>query len=205
MATKKKASKKKVSKKTKKKAAKKSGKKSATKKKSGKSPKQKKVPGKGPEIDNIPEPHVGRRTILTAQVQIDLVRIIQAGNYAITACNYAGVSESTYYAWLKRGEEELIRLLDIETETGKIAKPAKKELIYMEFLEAIKRADAGSEVSAVMKIKSAFGDDWKAAMTFLERRFADRWRRKDRHEITDGDGNPVQVMVYLPDNKRDKM
>ena len=152
---------------------------------------------------------MGRRTTLTPEVQDDLVKIIQIGNYYATACRYVGVPESTFYRWLERGEKEIVRIVELEQKNDdggkkhKEVKPDKHEMIYVEFWEDIKRADATGEVSAVLKVKSAFGESWQAAMTFLERRHPEGWRRKDRTEITDGDGNPVQVMVYLPDNKRD--
>lgn len=167
------------------------------KKKSGK----KRTRAKSPE----PKPHAGRRTLLTPKLQQDLVTIITAGNYNVTACNYCGVAESTFYSWLKRGEEELHRLVEAEKDTGKPQEPLDGELLYLEFLEAIKKAEAGAEVSAVLKVKSAFGGNWQAAMTFLERRFSDRWRRKERHELTDGEGNAIQAVIYLPDNNRDEV
>ncbi len=150
-----------------------------------------------------PRQRTGRLTTLTPELQQDLVTVIAVGNYYTTACAYVGLPESTFYSWLKRGEEELLRLVKIETETGKTEKPKKTELIYLEFLEAIKKAEAGAEIAAVLTVKSAFGKNWQAAMTFLERRCSDRWRRRERHEITGADGKPVQVMIYLPDNKRD--
>jgi len=204
MASRKQSTKKTTRKKTgKSKSRKKASKRKGRKKTPSRSPIQKKSDEGYGDNAELPKPQVGRRTTLTPELQSDLVKIIQIGNYYVTACRYVGVPESTFYRWLERGEKEIARIIEIEEKKGKEVRPNKRELIYVEFWEAIKRADSSSEVTAMLKVKSAFGDSWQAAMTFLERRFADRWRRKDRTEITDGDGNPVQVMIYLPDNKRD--
>lgn len=147
--------------------------------------------------------NAGRRTILTPEIQKDLISVIAAGNYYVTACNYIGLAESTFYSWLKRGEEEILRILDLEESAGKPQEPDEDEVIYVEFLDAIKKADAGAEIEALLKVKSAYGDSWQAAMTFLERRHSSRWRKKERLELTGDDGDAIQVHVYLPDNGRD--
>lgn len=152
----------------------------------------------------IPERTPGRRASLTPEIQQALVTVIQAGNYNITACNFVGVAESTFYRWMQRGEDEIKRLIEVEEETGEYLDPDEKEAIYVQFWESIKKAESTSEVTALMHVKRSFGEDWKSAMTFLERKKPDHWRRRDRTELTDPDGNPVAVVVYLPDNNRGK-
>ena len=185
--------------------------KGAGKKKPPKPKGKKKPPSRPPskpeegDSDDLIEHYAGRRSILTDEVVNDLVKVIGLGNYFVTAINYAGISESAFYSWKARGEEEIRRLAEIQDKTGVVKNPARKELIYVEFLESIKKAEAKSEVVAVIEVKSAFKEDWKAAMTFLERRFPDRWKRKDRYELTGPDGKDlVPVVVYIPDNGRDK-
>ena len=36
-------------------------------------------------------------------------------------------------------------------------------------------------------------DDWRAAMTYLERRFPDRWGRRQRHEVSGPDGGAIAI------------
>ena len=92
---------------------------------------------------------------------------IRAGNYAEVAARYAGISEATYYRWMQRGGED----------SG-----AGKSTRYCEFREAIKKAEADAEVRAVSIIQDAMPDSWQAAMTYLERKYPQRWGRGDRVE-----------------------
>lgn len=149
------------------------------------------------------KPVVGRRTTLTQDVHDKIVQTIAAGNYYVTAFRMAGVAESTFYKWMKRGEDEILRLMAEEERTGETVEPDKNEAIYVEFVEAVKKAEAQGEVVAVLKVKSAFGNNWQAAMTFLERRHRERWGRSDRHELTGPGGGPIRTsVVVLPDNGR---
>ena len=104
---------------------------------------------------------VGRRSKLTPKTQDKIVSAIRAGNYAVVAAEYAGISESSFYAWLQRGRER---------GTGP----------YAEFLEAVKEAEREAEVRAVAMIQKQMPENWTAAMTFLERKFPQRWGRRDR-------------------------
>jgi transposase len=106
---------------------------------------------------------VGRPTKLTPQVQERIVGLIAAGSYAEPAARAAGISASTFYSWMERGQLE---------EDG----------IFREFREAIKRAEAEAEISAVKVVTSAMPRSWQAAMTFLERKHPDRWGRRSRAE-----------------------
>jgi transposase len=106
---------------------------------------------------------VGRPTKLTPRVQERIVRLIEAGSYAEPAARAAGISASTFYSWMERGELE-------------------DDGIFREFREAIKRAEAEAEVRAVNVVTGAMPRSWQAAMTFLERKHPDRWGRRSRAE-----------------------
>jgi hypothetical protein len=103
--------------------------------------------------------------------------MIASGSYAEVAARANGVGTTTFYRWMQRGEEE---------ETGK----------YREFREAVKEAEAKSEVLTVGRIQqAAAGGTWTAAAWYLERKYPDRWGRKDhvRQEISGPGGGPVEV------------
>ena len=53
-----------------------------------------------------------------------------------------------------------------------------------QFCQAIKKALADFEVRTVTLVQQAAPADWRAAMTLLERRFPDRWGRRDRVDHT---------------------
>ena len=108
---------------------------------------------------------IGRKSKLTPEVQEKIVQVIRAGNYAVVAAAYAGISEKTFYEWLQKGE-------------------AAPESTYGKLRQSIKKAEADSEAEAVAQIKLAARDpkNWVAGMTWLERRYQKRWSRTDRQE-----------------------
>ncbi len=107
------------------------------------------------------------KTKLNPQTQDRIVQAIRSGNYANVAARYAGIDEKTYYNWLQRGERE---------GSG----------IYFQFLQSVKKAESDAEVQAVAEIRLAARENWQAGMTWLERRFPDRWGRRERVEHSGG-------------------
>ena len=177
----------------------------------------------------------GRPSKLTREVTENICKAIRAGNFFGTACQYAGIDESTGYAWMQAAKGEHPRL--------------KQSKQFVEFSEAVKKAEADAEAAAILRIgKAARGGElatrttktvtkvvtkrngdveetttttveegktlpqWQADAWFLERKFSDRWGRKDpikvQAELTGKDGGPIQteggqVVVLLPSNGRD--
>ena len=98
---------------------------------------------------------------LTPEVQQKIVDAIRLGNYIETAAAYAGISKSTLYDWLKKGGR---------ARSGK----------YREFSDAVEKALAESEMRDVAVITAAAKENWQAAAWRLERKFPDRWGRRER-------------------------
>ena len=105
------------------------------------------------------ETRIGRRSKLTPELQEKICRAIRAGNYAYVAAEYAGIGTTTFYRWLELGEKE---------ETGP----------YRDFRDAVKNAESEAEVRAVAIIQQHMGTSWQAAMTYLERKYPNRWGRR---------------------------
>ena len=81
-----------------------------------------------------------------------LCEAIRMGSTYELACQYAGISEASFYAWRAKGRK---------AKTGQ----------YLEFLESIKRAEAKGALANLAVIqKSAKDGDWKASAWILERR-----------------------------------
>lgn len=119
----------------------------------------------------------GRKTKLNKKIIREAADLIKAGNYVNVVCQYLGIAQATWYNWLVKGEE---------AESG----------IYKEFLETIKSAEVTAEIRNVSLIQKAAKDDWKAAMTYLERRHPERWGRKDRTQTLEHvglNGGPIQT------------
>ena len=81
---------------------------------------------------------------------------IARGNFATVACAASGITETTYYEWLKD--------------------PNKPE-----FYESIKEAEALAEINAVEKIQN--DDSWQSKAWFLERKFKDRWSKTETQNL----------------------
>lgn len=107
----------------------------------------------------------GRPTKLTAEVQERIVHAVRAGNYMETAAAHAGVHKDTLYEWLKRGR-------------------AETQGAYRAFSDALEKALADAEMRDVATISAAGVENWQAAAWRLERKYPDRWGRKDRVAAT---------------------
>lgn len=104
---------------------------------------------------------------LTPELIEEAAQLIRAGNYNETVCRYLGIDPSTFYRWLREGEQE---------ESG----------LKNQFYHAIKRAEAHAEIRNVQIIQRAAAEAendprlWTAAMAFLERKHPDRWGRREK-------------------------
>ena len=98
---------------------------------------------------------------LTPEIQRTISRLIRAGNAAEVAAGAAGISRSSFFAWMQKGRDD---------DSGR----------YRAFREAIERARVEAEGSLVGQAAG-----WKAATWMLERSRPERWgplpvRRKSR-------------------------
>jgi hypothetical protein len=116
----------------------------------------------------------GRPTKLTPEVQKKIVEMISAGNYVETAAAYAGISKVILYDWMKRGNN------------------ASKG-IHREFLDAIQKALAESEIRDVLTIGTAAKLNWQAAAWRLERKSPAKWGRKTNFELNPMDEHRIKI------------
>ena len=124
---------------------------------------------------------VGRDTKLTPELQTKVIDYIKNGNYTKTACQAVGISEQTYYTWVKRGKDG--------------------ESPFVEFLESVERARAEAEVRNVFIVQVAAKKDWRAAMTWLERVNYKDWGRK---ELIGGiEDKPIKAEFIIRKNADD--
>ena len=119
----------------------------------------------------------GRPTKCTPELTEKICEYLASGCYVCTACALVGISDQTLSNWKQRGEAG--------------------EEPYLGFVDAIKDAEARAEARAVALVQKAMVDDWKAAMTWMERKFPDRWSRGERREITGAGGGPVAHSIIF--------
>jgi transposase len=113
------------------------------------------------------------------EVQKIILDALEDGNHLYVAARLAGVHADTLHDWIRRGH---------------LRENASPGLI--EFVEKIDLAMAKWEAGAVAVIhKTALSgrpNTWQAAMTMLERKFPDRWGRRETVEV-DAEKPLVQI------------
>jgi len=127
---------------------------------------------------------MARPSKLTPEIQKKIIEAVKAGNYYEAACAYAGVSYSTLRGWIVKGEK---------------AKSGK----YLKFLEAVRQAEAEAEARIVLQWQKAMPEDWRAAQAFLERRYPERWGKKDIVKHQGDNENPITYTVKFVDGHPD--
>jgi hypothetical protein len=124
----------------------------------------------------------GRPTKATPAVTARVCELLSAGCPQDTAARAAGISPSTYHAWIRRGEAERERIAD-----G--LDPDPDETLFRDFRDATQVARAEAEAEAVGVIRAAFlSGTWQAAAWWLERTRPDLWGRS--RQTADPDVKP---------------
>ena len=103
------------------------------------------------------------RKLKQDNAQERLLEAIRKGLTIEDACDYAGIVKQTYYNWLNK---------DVETIKDEVAKKN-----FVDYLDALKKAQSECQMYCldfIMKDKS-----WQSKAWLLERRFPDRWAKKD--------------------------
>lgn len=137
------------------------------------------------------KPARGRRTALTPEIQLRIVEAILAGNYFETACRYAGIAPSTGYEWIARGTEQSERSCEPH---------------FVDFADAIARANAQVEVQAVATLRKHGQRDARALMEFLMRRFPERWgNSKQIEQEATADVDASQILTEIAQSMRARM
>jgi hypothetical protein len=167
------------------------------------------------------KPGAGRNSSLTLERLVRIADLLSAGNYTTTACRFAGLSESTFNAWRRRGELEADRvsslpgfdpsalmgeeLADSSSPDERMSpaymwdhRPSKfrpAEWPFVVFVVQTDRARAAAEARMVNVVqRAALGGNWTAAAWFLERTAPERFGRRDKLGLEGPtSGSPVQV------------
>ena len=125
----------------------------------------------------------GRPCKLTPEVQEALVGALAAGNYVDIACTIAGVCRDTFYLWMKTGNRDREK----GVESG-----------FRLFSDSVKRAIASAEEHHVQNIRTHATKEWTASAWWLERKFPDRWGKRDQLSVKTDLTVHIQVGTALP-------
>jgi hypothetical protein len=64
------------------------------------------------------------------------------------------------------------------------------------FFEAYRKAEATAEEKAIKAVQAAFPSDWRAAMTYLERRHPGRWAKRQNLDVTSKE-QPIRTVEVV--------
>lgn len=125
----------------------------------------------------------GRDFKYSPEIHKKIIEALRAGNYVQVTCDYAGIDTATFYKWMKRGE--------------------KGQKPFDQFFSAVREAQAQGEMKHVVNIdrcglgrpaqydqqgkliQAAIDPDWKASSWVLERKFPERWGKRDQLKLYD--------------------
>lgn len=115
----------------------------------------------------------GRPPKLSVEVVDKLCQALSAGNYRQVAAEWAGISQSTLREWMRLGKEQ-------------------KKGPYRDFRRRVLEAEKAAEIRAVGLVMQAAKDDARHAEWWLERKFNERWGRKDTTKLSGGK-QPIRI------------
>lgn len=116
-----------------------------------------------------------------------IVRAITLGAPREMAAQAAGVDPTTFYRWVAVGAE----FIDLDDEAVAGLEPKQQRL--RQFCQDVKRADAQAVVFAVELVADAMPKDWKAAMTWLERRYPGEWGKRVEVKVDPPERQPAPM------------
>src|SRR6187551_1185518 len=101
---------------------------------------------------------MARPTKYTPEVEKRITDALAGGASRRLAAEYGGIHEDTFQLWMRR---------------------------YSDFSEAVTRAEAQCEMSAIMSLRAGWAQtgDWRAGLEWLKRRRPKEWGDVTRHEI----------------------
>lgn len=145
-----------------------------------------------------PQRRTGRPLTLTREKITKIAELVESGIPAESAIALCGVRTSAFYSWQARGRAELDRLADAGTPDGA---PQASEAIFVELAEALQKARAAAELSAITEVRVAARDGtWQAAAWFLERSNPSRWGKQYREPVVaDPAGALARAVARLAD------
>ena len=145
---------------------------------------------------------MARPTKLTPEVIEEICNWLKLGYYQEDAATMAGISASTYYDWMKKGDDAQ-KALESGDSSSLPATQERDEVevvnMFQEFSEAVKKARAEAEGAHIRNIrKAADNGNWQASAWWLERSFPQKWGKRSTLDLRDKD-EVVQFQIEYGD------
>ncbi len=142
-----------------------------------------------------PERRLANTRAISDDQQKVIIFAIKRGNFRTVACDLAGVKYDTFRDWMERGG-------DPQSTAKTKPLPGEEMEPYYSFAQAVRRAEAEAEDTAVKALTAGFDRDWRAATSYLARKHPERWAEKGQAVNVESGAN---VLIVLPDNGRDPL
>jgi len=130
---------------------------------------------------------MSRKTKLNSEVQKKICDALRAGNTRRASAVYAGITHATFYNWINTGENPRIK---------KDGESYKEDKPFIDFFDAVTRAEAECEVYHVANLKRHADTDWRASVEWLKRRKPQEW--SERHHL-ETNGTQRIIVEYASD------
>ena len=118
---------------------------------------------------------MSKRAELTLEIIGALEVEVKQGHWPNVVARRIGIHGNTMNAWMKRGETAYLE------DTGQT--PTEPEFLYRYLYESIEEAEAVAEMemlaAAMEQAKMGRAGAGTTILTTMERRFSDRWRKRD--------------------------
>lgn len=152
----------------------------------------KKAPSKKKAVAVKPKSEAGRHTTLTPESKEKILGSIRLGMPVKDAMKMQGLSERSFYHWIKRGADEFDRL-----ERDPYAVPNESEIEFLQFFQSVERAKSeavGVHVATVTN--AAKSGDWRASAWWLERQRRDEFGKEPPITVV-GTQNNVNINMTV--------
>lgn len=121
------------------------------------------------EVGNGWGRRLGRPRKLTPELRETIVSAVRDGNYAKVACQSVNIDKSSFYNWMRIGEEQA--QLDESERNPDLAD-------YLEFFYSIREAEANAEIDIVSEVRKSVPKDPRTGLEILGRKYPERWGKK---------------------------
>jgi transposase len=155
----------------------------------------------------------GRPIILTDELTQKICAAIQRGAHIETAVALCGIHKQTFYDWLKRGKKEPGSIFERFTDAVNkaIAEGEMRDIMNIDQAAMGRKATYLKDAQGKLILdgngnpileSSALAPTWTASAWRLERKFPDRWGRKDRMELSGSGGGPIETSQESTEERR---
>lgn len=141
---------------------------------------------------------------ISPQLQARLEEAFAVNSTVSVACAYAGIHESTFYAWIERGQRAIDAMEAAAVEAGTAIDEVPMpdgEGPYVLFARSITQTRAEATMALQTLAHQHAKLDGKLALEILARRDPQNWGRTNRLELQGKDGEVPRINFYIPEER----